>query len=344
MNKKNRWEILSMTLFAITLLSACAGNKAEPSDEFLAPISDQTVDLIGDVEFGLQLADSVQLNHYFDGESPKVDAWAARWDDLQSAMRSIVYFSADQVDIAEAAEGPDAIEPLITITSRLASELRALPSAQPFLGDLDLQAMFQSMREQDDITNAIHVAQPALSGISDIIGEMLGASDTALIEAVAEVFDLINATHAPMLAYGENLTARQNAALRQLDIMDRVWSGDDSAWTELLASDWVIASELGKNSRLSPATAKQAEKLLVRRLESVATIRQHLEPAMIAYRNELQELYQIEEHSEAMLRVALLIIESWDKAQALLASGEKGALSRFTSNIMKIVYSRALRK
>ena len=103
----------------------------------------------------------------------------------------------------------------------------------------------------------------------------------------------------------------------------------------------MLSSEIGKKSRLTPDTAKQAEKLLIRRLESVATIRQHLEPALVAYQNELQELYVIEENSEAMLRLALLIIESWESAQAHLAAGEKGAFAAFTSSLMKVVYRAA---
>ena len=344
MNEKNHWKLASLALIVIALMSGCAANKAEPSDKFLAPISDQTMNLIGDVEFGLKLADSVLLNHYYHGDTPKVDAWNVSFNDLQSAMRSIVYFSADLVDLAEGAEGPEAIEPLIAIVATLESEIRALPSAQPWMSDVTSQTVFQSMRQKDNITSAIRSAQPLMLEMSGVINNILEANDDALIEAIVELFDLIDANHAPMLLYGENLTARQNAILGQLAIMDRVWEGDDVAWTELLASEWALPEELGKNARLSPDTARHAETLLISRLESVATIRQHLEPAMITYQNELAELYEIEEHVESMLRLSLLLIGSWEKAQAQLASGEKGAFVDITGKLMKIAYARSIRR
>ena len=342
MNNKNRCGYLSLPVLVTAVLTACAGNKSEPSDEFLSPISDQTIDLISQVHFGLQIGDSVQLNHYFNSDSPKVDAWVAVWDDLTLAMRAMVNFSAELVDIAESAEGPEAIDPLISVVASLNSDLHALPSAQPFAKEIDLQTIFITMREQETVIDAIRQAQPLVSEFSDVVIEMLAVADVALTEAVLEVGEKIESTHSPMLVYGDNLTARQNSTLKQLAILDRVWGGDESAWSELLASDWSLAAEIGSNARLSPATAMQAEQYLIDRLNAVATIRQHLEPASFAYQNELQELYQIEDQSEATLRVALLIIENWEKAQRQLARGEKGAFSEFTSSLMKVVYRRAI--
>ena len=305
------------------------------------PISDQTMDIVNDAYFGLQLADSVLLNHYLDEDTPRVDAWSSNWDDLAVAVRAIAYFSADLVAIVDDAEGPEATEPFIEILAKLGDELNSLPAAESHLSNLDVEAVSQSIREQDNIIDAIRVAAPAMNEIVDIVSEILAAADESLAGAIIEVYELIDTSHAPMQAFRENLTVRQNDTLLQLDLMDRVWSGDQDAWAELLASDWVVASEVGKNSNLSPGTAKQAEKMLISRLETVATIRQYLESARIAYQGELQELYQVEEDSKAMLRLALLIIENWDNAQAQLVAGEKGAFSRYSSSLMGVVYKAA---
>ena len=179
---------------------------------------------------------------------------------------------------------------------------------------------------------------------SVILREMLGAADQALADAILEVTEMVDATHAPMLAYGKNLTARQNSTLGQLEIMDRVWSGDVGAWAELMASDWALSSDMGKDVRLSPANARLAEQYLVDRLGTVATIRQQLESALSSYQAEVLELYQIEDDSKATLRVILLIIDNWEKALAQLANGEKGAFSAFTSSLMTVMYSAAARR
>lgn len=299
------------------------------------------MDIAGDVHFGLQLGDSVQLNHYFDSDTPRVDAYSAHWDDLVAAMRAIVYYSVDLVDLAEVAEGDEVIEPLIELITTLDSAIRALSSAQAHLDDIDTNSAFADMREAENVTHALRVAQPLMSNYSEVVTEILADTDQALNDAIIEVFDLIDSTHAPMLTYGENLSVRQNSTLAKLDIMDRVWSGDDSAWAELLASDWALSSEIGGDARLSPANAERAESYLIDRLGTVATIREHLRPAFLAYQSELQELYLIEDESDATLRIVLLIIENWDKAQAQLAAGEKGAFSAFTSTLMKAMYRAA---
>jgi hypothetical protein len=174
-----------------------------------------------------------------------------------------------------------------------------------------------------------------------VVMEILAASDQALADAVLELYEMIVATHSPMLDYGENLTARQNGTLAQLQYVDKAWSRDAGAWTELLSNDWALSSEIGENARLSSANIRTAEQFLIDRLGTVATIREKLEPARAAFQQELQELYTIEEESEATLRVALLIIETWSVAQANLAHGEKGAFSAFSKALAGLAYRAA---
>ena len=78
------------TVLVTSVLTACASTKSQPSEAFLAPISDETLDIVGDVHFGLQLADSVRLNHYYKSETPGLDAYNVLYDDLRLAMRASV--------------------------------------------------------------------------------------------------------------------------------------------------------------------------------------------------------------------------------------------------------------
>ncbi len=344
MNKKNRWEYLSLPVLVAAVLTACAGTQSEPSDAFLAPISDQTMDIIAEVHFGLQLGESVQLNHYLQSDTPKADAWLTIWEDLVLAMRAIIYYSADLVDIAEAAEDAQAIEPLITSVASLDSNLRALPAAQPYLKPRDMEALYSKIREQENIIHALRQVLPVTLEYSIVVTEILAEADRTFADAFDEVYDMVESTHSPMLAYGKNLTARQNDTLEQLAIMDRVWGGDESAWPELLGSDWALSSEIGKGVRLTPSTAMQAEQFLIARLGAIATIRQYLELAQFAYQNELQELYDIEDETEATLRVALLVLQNWERSQQQLARGEKGAFSALTSSLLQVIYRRVARR
>ena len=295
---------MTCTLLVASTLTACASSKSERSEAFLAPIEDQTLDIVGDVYFGLQLADSVQLNHYMNSDTPKIDAYSALWDDLLLATRAIVIYSADLVDLVDAAEGDAALEPFIKLIATLDSEFRANSSARAHLGGLNANSIFAEMRSEDEIIDAVRTAQPLMTDYADIVTEVLAATDQALADAVFELYEMINSNHSPMLTYREKLTARQNRILDQLQIMDKVWSGDRGAWSELLASDWVLSAEIGKDSRPSAANAKRAEQHLIDRLEIVSTIRRQLEPAFLTYKNELQELYQVEESIEATLRLA----------------------------------------
>ena len=331
-----------LTLFIAVFLSACNANKTAPSDSFLSPISDQTLEVIGDAHFGLQLADSIELAHYLNGDTPKVDAWSVQFNHIVFTVQAIAYYSIDLIDIVDAAEGPEAIEPLITSIIRLDAETQPLPGV--ISSDRNLDEITRSMRNQDNITSAISMTQPVVADITETVTDALVAADQALDEAVIEIHNLILAKHGPMLAYSDDLSVRQNSILKQLSLIDRVLAGDDDAWTELLASDWALSAEIGENSRLTPARARQAEQYLLDRLGTTATIRQQLEPTVIDYRNEMLELYQIEEESKSTLRMALLIVENWDKAHRQLAKGERSSFVKYSSSLMKVVFSQASRK
>lgn len=333
MNQNNRSGYLTCILLVTSILAACTSTNSRPSDAFLAPISDQALDIVGDVHFGVQLADSVHLNHYFDSDTPNTDAFIVHYEDLYSAMFAISHFSADLVDLADAAEGDDALEPFIGLISKLDSEIRAISSAQAHLDDLNADPILANMRNAEHIIDAIRKAQPLITEYADIVTEILADTDYALADSVLEIYEIVGSNHSPMLSYREKLTARQNSTLDLLHIMDKVWSGDSDAWAELLAGDWALAEEIGKDARLSAENAELAEQYLIDRLEVVATIRRQLEPAFVSYQNELQELYEIEEGLEAALRLAYLIIENWETAQRHLARGEKSAFRTFASSL-----------
>ena len=329
------------TVLVTSVLTACASTKGQPSEAFLAPITDETLDIVGDVHFGLQLADSVRLNHYYNSETPRVDAYNVLYDDLRLAMRSIVYFSVDLVDLADAAEGDEALEPLIGLLSTLDSEIRAISSTQAYLADLNADSVFAEMRSEETIIAALQKAQPLISEYADIVTMILADSDDALADAVLELYEMIESSHSPMLAYRDRLTARQNSTLNELQLVDRIWGGDSSAWSDLLAANWALSAEIGGNERPSASNAKRAEQFLIDRLEVVATIRRQLEPAHLDYQNELLELYQMEENMESTLRMAYLIIENWENAQARLARGEKSAFRAFAASVGRIVAKTA---
>ena len=139
MQNSSRFMSAIYLLLVIITLSACSSTRNEPSDEFLEPIFDQTTDIVGDVHFGLQLSDSIHLNHYMQSGTPKTDAWTIVWNDLTLAMRAIVNYSIDLVDIADSTEGLEALEPAISILLELDSSLKMLPTAQPYLQEHDIR-------------------------------------------------------------------------------------------------------------------------------------------------------------------------------------------------------------
>jgi hypothetical protein len=343
MNKNYRRGYAICVALVSVIVTACSTTKSEPSTAFLAPISEQTTDIISDINFALPLSDSVFINHYWDEDTPNGDAWVTQFDDLVSALRAISYYSSNLIDVVGVAEDTSAIEPFIGLIATLDSEIRAINSAQQFIGDVDPQSTFAIIREQENTTSALRVAQPLMDDYARVVSLMLADADLALADAVLELFTAIEANHAPMLDYQEALTAKQNSTLAQMRYLDKAWGGDADAWTELLANDWALSSEVGENARLSSSNIRTAEQFLIGRLDTVATIREQLDPALAAYQQELQELYAIEEEAESTLRVGLLIVDTWSLAQANLAHGERGSFSAFTKVLAGLAYRAASR-
>jgi hypothetical protein len=84
----------------------------------------------------------------------------------------------------------------------------------------------------------------------------------------------------------------------------------------------------------------KAEDILIGRLETVQRIREQLILPYTAYSQQLAELYVVEDEGQAVLRLAYMLVDDWDRSQRLLAAGEPGAFKRVTSTLWKIAYKK----
>jgi len=339
MNRPSSGPVLAVMAI---ICAGCATTKDQPSGEFLSPISDETADLVGQVRFGLPLHDSVVLYQYLEQETPAVDEWTVIWDDLTIALIAMVEYSVEMVDLVQTDSSSAAIEQMIDLIRTLHTAVLSVPSAQPLMREHDPDAVVAAMRQEDSVTAAFRLALPEIDIISGVVRDLITIADEKLTLAVREINQKVDDRHASIRGYADNLAARRASVLRLLDLTDRAWTGDESAWQEMLASDWALRSDLGKDAALSPKSLGKAEKELIKRLAATAEIRGHLEPAYRDYQDQLNELYSIEDDMEATLRVAYLIIEGWDKAQRQLAAGEKTSFFKFTTSLMALTYRKAV--
>lgn len=337
-----RLQISACTGVITALLSGCASSGA-PSGEFLAPISEESVDLFGQVRFGIPLQNSVLLYQYLEQGDIAIDEWEAVWGDLTTAAVAMVDYSVAMVDLVQTSTSETSIESMIVLIGDLHRAVTNLPSTQSIDSELDYEDMISTMRQQDSIKDALAIALPEIEFVSDVVRQLITKADEKLAPAVRALEKMIDDRHGSIRHYSGILAARRAAVLEMLTLIDNAYNGDEPAFRQILAGDWAIRNEVGENAKFDPTTIITTEKLLMKRLEKTADIREFLEPAYRDYQSQLEELYEIQSGLDRSLGVTNLVIQGWEHSQRQLARGEKSSFGKLTASLMQLAYYKGAR-
>ena len=336
-----KFRIATYTVVAI-LVAGCASS-GTPSGEFLDPISDESVDLFGQVRFGMPLQDSILLYQYIEQGDPTVDEWETIRSELTRAVVVMVDYSVAMVDLLQGDSNEASIDAMIGLIQDLHIAVADLPAAQAMSSDLDYDAMMASMREQESIKDALKIALPEIEFVSDTVRQMISDADAKLAPAVRVIEKMIDDRHGSIRRFAGDLAERRAVVLEQLVLVGKAYNGDETAFRQILANDWAIRDEIGADAKFNAKTIAKTEKLVMKRLENIADIREYLEPAYRDYQSQLMELYALRTGLDQSLGVMNLIVQGWEQSQRQLARGEKSSFGKLTSSLMKMAYSKATR-
>ena len=278
-------------LALVALLSwtiGCATQRQPPTDVQIDPFSEHTIAMAAELHLGLQQADALLTRKFSEDEdSPRFNAFVSTRDEVNQALRAIVLYSIEVVDLAESAPREGVTTILADFVETLASDIRQLPGAQPYL-----------------------------------VEDMLFQLSDNLVAATIEIDGEIQVEHAAVLRHRSILVRRQARVLRQLELVDEARQGNESAWSELLGNDEELRTAVGARGARTTETLGKVESMLVRRLETISAISSNIEPGYELYLSRSRELQQQRAEGLEGARGARIAVVLWARVHRQFARGD----------------------
>ena len=313
-------------LALVALLSwtiGCATQRQPPTDVQIDPFSEHTIAMAAELHLGLQQADALLTRKFSEDEdSPRFNAFVSTRDEVNQALRAIVLYSIEVVDLAESVPREGVTTILADFVETLASDVRQLPGAQPYLTKLDYDQKIAAIREQERLPDGLYAAQPIVDDIAGIVENMLFQLSDNLVAATIEIDGEIQVEHAAVLRHRSILVRRQARVLRQLELVDEARQGNESAWSELLGNDEELRTAVGARGARTTETLGKVESMLVRRLETISTISSNIEPGYELYLSRSRELQQQRAEGLEGARGARIAVVLWARVHRQFARGD----------------------
>jgi hypothetical protein len=313
-------------LVLVALLSwatGCATQRQGPTEDQIDPFSEHTIAMAAELHFGLQQADALLTRKFSEDEdSPRFNEFVATRDEVNQALRAIVLYSIEVVDLAESDPGEGVTAILADFVQNMASDIRQLPGAQPYLTKLDYNQQIATIRAQERLPDGLYAAQPIIDDIAGIVEAMLFQLSDNLVAATVEIDGEIQAEHAAVLRHRSILVRRQARVLEQLELVDEARQGNESAWSELLGNDEELQTAVGARGTRTVETLEKVETMLVNRLDTVSAISSNIKPGYELYLSRSRELQQRRVEGLDGARRSRIAVVLWARVHRRFARGD----------------------
>jgi len=321
------------------IVAGCASVAPAPID----PIEAQTEELFEQVQYELQLQDIVLLNPYLETDSPRVDEFEAIRAELIEAAEILIDYSVEVIELARIGQDAEAVTGYVSQLRKFHASLTGIPQLRSYFASVDIDAIASEAAGQPDLTRALGVATPIHELAVDAVRALIRETGNRFDLAYDETYDKIVGEFSAFTAYTDKLVIRRNDVLEQLLLLDAAREGDAEAWRALLAGDERLRARLGAEAASNIDNTDEAEALLVARLGRLMETWGYLEPSWTNYQATLKELYAVDANARNLLRLASFVIESWDRAQRQLATGQKTGFVVVTKELAYLALRRAAR-
>lgn len=197
------------------------------------------------------------------------------------------------------------------------------------------------MHAEDKFLEAARATLPAIlaavSGLNNLTNKSAKNLDTLVIDMTAH----IDAYHSETIRYQDRMAERRNNILKQLQLLDLAREGDTSAWNELRASGMQMKTELKQLHNPDQAGIDRAERVILRNLATLDTIRESLQPDFDLYTAELLELRNVSRSVDRAMAVGKLAIGAWAHGHQLFINGNKTGFALFSAALMKYAINKS---
>jgi hypothetical protein len=324
---------LSVTLILITLIavviSGCAAFQAQKKIN-LAPFAENAVSIVSEVEYGLSQARAIHIRPFIGG--PATIEYQQQWNKMGRFLRGIVAYSIQIVTISQSdMSDKKKAAALSDYMAGLAGPVFEDPELGFGISREDFDAIVINIRNQDDYFKAMNAAQPVVDEVAKVAEEVLRDLRAAQDAARLEVAKKIEADHAPVLKYEDDLKEGQERTLQSAVFLGRWNKGDKGIEDSLLFYDPGLRQVLKPGESLSYEKYNQISKILIARLEAGKLIQEHMFPELEQYQKEMQELDELISIADRGIRQSKGAIAVWRRSHQTMAAGitEPAAIDLF---------------
>jgi hypothetical protein len=304
-------------------------------------IASKTGELIAEVEYGLEYDDVTLLVRYIDDERiPSVVEWQNSWNELLTALRGVGRYSIVLIEIAGNQEAEGFQVELAENLSLLYADLRAGPRMRNSLETVNLDSILNNVRAEEDFLEAARATLPAISAAVNGLNNLANKSAKNMDAAVTDMTARIDAYHSEVIKYQDSIAARRNNILKQLQLLDLAREGDFVAWNELRASGMEMKTVLKQLHNPDQAGIDRAERVILRNLATLDTIRDSLQPDFELYTAELLELRHVSRSVDQAMGVGKLSIGAWAHGHQLFINGKKTGFALFSAALLKYALNK----
>jgi hypothetical protein len=314
-----------VAILALALTTGCAGRSSKSTQVNVQALSEHTVAMVGELQFGLRRARSIYLSDFVNDESsPAIEEYEAAWQEFEVVMKATVAYSMSLVNlsIAPPAEGTKQI--LANDLQGLIDVIYAQSLIQQSASDFVYDNVLQRVRAQETFVDALIHTQPAVDELARTMTRMIVRVQELTELARAEVEMEIRTTHKGMLAFRQSVGQRLERILAGLESIEKSRSGDADAWTALLATDREMSLRLGAQVKPTMKNLDSAEEVFLDRLRVVDLVRQRTEPDYQSFLKQRRELVEIEQTVMTTLRRAQVSVIIWSRVHGQVATGKAG--------------------
>ncbi len=312
-----------VVVLALVLIAGCAGKSSKSTPVNAQALSEHTVAMVGELQFGLRRARSVYLSDFVNDESsPATEEYEAAWQEFEIVMKATVAYSMSLVNLSIAPPAEGAKQILANDLQGLINLIYAQSLIQQSASEFAYDDVLQLVRAQETFVDALINTQPAIDELARTMTRMIIRVQELAELARAEVETEIRTTHKGMLAFRRSVSQRLESILAGLESIEKSRSGDADAWTALLAADREMSRRLGAQAQPTMKNLDNAEEIFLDRLGVVDLVRQRTEPDYQSFLQQRRELVEIEQTVITTLRRAQVSVIVWSRVHGQIATGQ----------------------
>lgn len=286
----------------------------------ISPFADGTVTLTKEIRYQMARTVTVYIRPYLGVDAVREADALAR--EVRASIQATVDYSIALSNLASRNVSPvERAEAYPEIFKRLTAIPGERGWADFSLSRQMLDSIASEASAQRKLLDAVRVADPAIEEFVRSAGRQLDALEATFDNAILQILQGIEASHAPRLSLERDLKGERFTLLQDIGLILKYLNGDLSSLNGLKNERPFVDGLLDlRNPTLQSLVS--LESYLLERIETVKTLLGSLSDDRELYVHQLQETEQVNRDIRQKLLKARIALISWRRAHGQLAQGE----------------------